>query len=338
MQLLQTATHLHPQLAATGQNTKHLIHLRRRSRPVQSFHVAASSEHAGSSSGTPLHQQLLGGVHSAASRVDPRQLLGKFTEQQQQQQALDSTPPVTSAFAGQTAAAAAQSVADFPAQLLRLVADAGRSVPGLQLPGPDAPHGSAANCSDQTPAVVAAEGSASFSVVSGHQQDLVSHLLWPSEAAAAAADEGDWGAPPATTDWMGASSSSTQGQAFSHDPFVAARSSPANLPAATAPSNSSSSSSSLRFVKHLATLSNGGALPSTRLESLGWLLFESQRQQAALGLAPPPAAADVKGTAMPSSSSSGSDQVLALQAQQWLATAESRRLLEEVRWATICTG
>jgi hypothetical protein len=84
-----------------------------------------------------------------------------------------------------------------------------------------------------------------------------------------------------------------------------------------------SSSSSMRFAKHLATLSNGCASPCTRLESLGWLLFESKRQQAALGLAPPPGA-------VPDSSSSSS-QALALQAQQWLATAESRRLLEQVR-------
>jgi hypothetical protein len=98
-------------------------------------------------------------------------------------------------------------------------------------------------------------------------------------------------------------------------------------------SSSSSSSSSVRFAKHLATLSNGCAPPCTRLESLGWLLFESQRQQAALGLGLPTAAG--QGAAGPdsSSSSSSSEQALAQQAQQWLATVDSRRLLEQVRLA-----
>lgn len=338
-QQVQTATHLHPHLAATGQCAKRLVHVRRTQRPLILAH-ASSSKHAASSSAAPLHQQLLGGVRSAASRVDPRRLLGRLTEKQQQQQHDINIAHPAPVAAGQAAASDVQGAAGFPAQLLRLVGDVARAVPGAQQSGPHASHINAASVNHHTAAAPAAEGSGSFAVVSGHQLDLVRHSLWSSEAAAATAavppaNEGDWGVQPSVLDWSSAqtgssSSSSTRTlQETPSDPSAAALSTPANLPAAAAPP-SSSSSSSLRFAKHLATLSNGCAPPSSRLESLGWLLFESQRQQAALGLGPPAAAA-APGA---SGSSSSSDEALARQAQQWLATAESRRLLEQVRIAS----
>lgn len=339
-QQVQTATHLHPHIAATGQCAKRLVHVRRTQRPLLLAH-ASSNEHAASSSAAPLHQQLLGGVRSAASRVDPRQLLGRLKEKQQQQQHDINIAHPAPVAAGQAAASDVQGAAGFPAQLLRLVGDVARAVPGAQQSGPHASHINAGSVNHHPAAAPAAEGSGSFAVVSGHQLDLVRHSLWSSEAAAATAavppaNEGDWGVQPSVLDWSSAqtgssSSSSTRTlQETPPDPSAAALSTPANLPEAAAPPSSSSSSSGLRFAKHLATLSNGCAPPSSRLESLGWLLFESQRQQAALGLGPPAAAA-APGA---SGSSSSSDEALARQAQQWLATAESRRLLEQVRIAS----
>jgi hypothetical protein len=220
-----------------------------------------------------------------------------------------------------------------PAELLKLVAAAGRSVPWVQASDATALHShiGTADGSAHTEVTGAAGERGSFVVMSGHPPDSVSHSLWPSQAAAAVAEESDWGVTPATFDWTSSSSSSsssTQDQApllGAADKLLTERASP--QPAALAPApapimtSSDTSSSGVRFAKHLATLSNGCAPPCTRLESLGWLLFESKRQQAALGLALPPAAAP----------GSSSDSVPALQAQQWLATAESRRLLEQVR-------
>lgn len=55
-------------------------------------------------------------------------------------------------------------------------------------------------------------------------------------------------------------------------------------PVAPAPvtSTSSSASATLKFAKHLATVSNGCAPPMSRFESTGWLLFESKQLQSAL--------------------------------------------------------
>jgi hypothetical protein len=70
--------------------------------------------------------------------------------------------------------------------------------------------------------------------------------------------------------------------------------------------NSSLARSSIKFAKHLANVSNGCAPPMSRFESLGWLLFESKRLQAAL-VGPNPAAVN-----------------------SWLCSADSMQLLEQI--------
>lgn len=67
-------------------------------------------------------------------------------------------------------------------------------------------------------------------------------------------------------------------------------------------------SSSLKFAKHLANVSNGCAPPMIRFESLGWLLFESKRLQASL-LGPNPQQAA---------------------ASSWLSSAQGVQLLEQI--------
>jgi hypothetical protein len=70
--------------------------------------------------------------------------------------------------------------------------------------------------------------------------------------------------------------------------------------------NSSLARSSIKFAKHLSNVSNGCAPPMSRFESLGWLLFESKRLQAAL-VGPDPAAVD-----------------------SWLCSADTMQLLEQI--------
>lgn len=68
----------------------------------------------------------------------------------------------------------------------------------------------------------------------------------------------------------------------------------------------SSTGLSLKFAKHLANVSNGCAPPTSRFESLGWLLFESKRLQASLiGSSP-----SIVGS--------------------WLCSADSMQLLEQI--------
>lgn len=80
------------------------------------------------------------------------------------------------------------------------------------------------------------------------------------------------------------------------------------VPFETQAPSSAAVSSSLKFAKHLANVSNGCAPPMTRFESLGWLLFESKRLQASL-LGPTPQQAA---------------------ASSWLSSAQGVQLLEQI--------
>lgn len=79
------------------------------------------------------------------------------------------------------------------------------------------------------------------------------------------------------------------------------------LTAAPDTHTSTAVAASLKFAKHLSSVSNGVAPPSSRMESLGWLLFETKRLQA---------------SSLPQQDSS--DPAV------WLRSADSLQLLEQI--------